>query len=371
MSSQWLSELGLGLKWCEGVIWPKSREALPAVTRSREVKSGVSVVICTHNGQDRLPQTLAHLARQSVNGIEWEVIVVDNASRDATAAVAKCQWPPSPPCALRIIHEDRLGLSFAVDRGFSEANYEFVLLVDDDNWLSPNYVQLAHDVLQQNPRLGACGGYAEPVTECELPTWYHNWQQCYAVGPQGLHAGDVSSAQGYLWGAGTCVRRTAYQGLFRAGFKRTLTDRQGNALSSGGDVELCYALRLAGWLLWYEPRLRLRHFQTPNRLEWEYLKRLFYCNGMATAILDIYKLHLDGCPIHNRVIGANWSARLAIALVNVCRASARVLVSCGSRESTLRLEERKGILSGLVQYRGKYRAVDAAVGRLAKKLRSP
>ena len=46
--------------------------------RSRQ-QLGVSLVICTHNGAARLPQTLAHLAAQkNTDGLTWEVIVVDN-----------------------------------------------------------------------------------------------------------------------------------------------------------------------------------------------------------------------------------------------------------------------------------------------------
>lgn len=335
------------------------------------MKSGVSVVICTHNGQERLPQTLAHLARQSVNGIDWEVLVIDNASQDRTSEVAKSSWPTPPPCPLRVIRESQLGRSHALSRGFSESQYAYVLTVDDDNWLSEDYVQIAYTLLESNSQIGACGGYSTPVSDSTLPDWYPKWQQCYAVGGQGASAGDIGGGQGYLWGAGLCIRACAVKQLLNAGYESMLSGRKGNSLTSGEDVEWSYALRLAGWVLWYEPKLKLQHWQPPNRLKWEYLKGLFYCSGMATAILDLYKLHLDGCPIHNRVIGANWSARLAIALINVFRASARVLVTCGSRESSLRLQERKGILSGLVQYRSKYRDIHAEVSNMVKILRSP
>jgi len=51
---------------------------------------GVSVIICCYNSVKRLPVTLAHLKSQVVFGqIPWEVIVIDNASTDRTAEVAK------------------------------------------------------------------------------------------------------------------------------------------------------------------------------------------------------------------------------------------------------------------------------------------
>jgi hypothetical protein len=48
-------------------------------THAGEAPLVVSVVICTHNGAARLPQTLAHLAAQKNTGaIAWEAILVDN-----------------------------------------------------------------------------------------------------------------------------------------------------------------------------------------------------------------------------------------------------------------------------------------------------
>ena len=59
---------------------------------------GVSVVVCTHDGAARLPATLAHLVSQTVPaGLAWEVVVVDNASTEATGTVAREAWPSGRP----------------------------------------------------------------------------------------------------------------------------------------------------------------------------------------------------------------------------------------------------------------------------------
>jgi hypothetical protein len=47
-------------------------------THAGETPLGVSVVICTHNGAARLPQTLAHLAAQKdTGGVAWKAVLVD------------------------------------------------------------------------------------------------------------------------------------------------------------------------------------------------------------------------------------------------------------------------------------------------------
>src|SRR5207247_393824 len=70
----------------------------------------------------------------------------------------------------------------------------------------------------------------------------------------------------------------------------------GKELSAGGDAELCYALRLAGWRLWYEPRLNMQHFMTPERLNWGYLRRVSRGFGAATTGFDPYEMALRGEP---------------------------------------------------------------------------
>ena len=69
----------------------------------------ISVIICTYNGASRLPATLEKLAAQSVPAeCPWEVLLIDNASTDDTAAVAK-QIAIDFPAPLRVLHEPTPG----------------------------------------------------------------------------------------------------------------------------------------------------------------------------------------------------------------------------------------------------------------------
>jgi hypothetical protein len=56
----------------------------------RVPNSRVSVVICCHNSETLLPTTITHLKNQHVDGdLKWEALVIDNASTDNTALVAR------------------------------------------------------------------------------------------------------------------------------------------------------------------------------------------------------------------------------------------------------------------------------------------
>lgn len=290
--------------------------------------AGVSIVVCCYNSAQRLPQTLAHLASQEVaDEFPWEVIVVDNASTDGTAQIAKESWPQEILAPLRVFHEPRQGLSYARHQGFTKATYEIISFVDDDNWVCPEWVQTVAEIMSEHPHVGACGGFSEAVSEATLPWWFEHYQCDYAVGTQAQEAGDVTLTRGFLWGAGLNIRKQAWQQLLDKGFRSLLTGRQGVKLTSCEDYEFCLALRSAGWHLWYEPRLRLRHCLPASRLQWSYLRRLKRGFGASSVGLDPYfflsKLNYLGFKAR---LERNWHFRMAIVLIKLLRYPHKLLL---------------------------------------------
>lgn len=254
------------------------------------VPRGVSVVLCCHNSAARLPATLCHLKKQRVpQDVSWEVIIIDNASTDETAEIAMSQWSDDAPTSMRVVNECELGLSHARERGFAEARYDVVSFVDDDNWVCPEWVAVASEVMHDHPEIGACGGLIRPVCEVTPPSWFELFAEKYAIGSQGAESGDITDGRGVLWGAGLTVRKSAWLELQDLGFRPILPDRRGQLLSAGGDSELCFALRLIGWRLWYDERMLLEHFLPESRLTWSYLRKLHRGFGASYVWLDCYK----------------------------------------------------------------------------------
>ena len=92
----------------------------------------LSVIICTHNPRQHfLLRVLSALERQSLPAIEWELIIVDNASARPIAEMFDISWHPLG----RHVSEEKLGLTSARLRGIEEAKGEFLVFVDDDNVL--------------------------------------------------------------------------------------------------------------------------------------------------------------------------------------------------------------------------------------------
>lgn len=252
---------------------------------------GVSILIATYNGAKRLPETLAHLARQTAtqDQIAWEVIVVDNNSTDGTAQVANALWPSDAPAPLRVIHEPISGTGHARRRAFTAATYELLSFVDDDNWVAPNWVEMVATVMAEHPEAGVCGGPSEAVCEVAPPPWFKELQHNYAVGPQVEQSGDITWLRAYVWGAGMTVRQSAWEALLQNGFSGFCHGPQGARRFSGEDVELCYALVLSGWRIWYDQRLQLRHFIPANRLTTAYAHKLLRANSISSIFLQQYR----------------------------------------------------------------------------------
>lgn len=283
------------------------------------LRPGVSVVVCCYNSANRLPETLAHLVQQEVSeNLSWEVVVVDNGSTDNTAGVARSCWPKNSPIPLRVVVEPQVGLSNARQRGFLEANFDLVSFVDDDNWVAPDWVATAAAVMQEHPEAGACGGRTEAVCESPPPSWFNKFQEHYACGAKSDRALDVTERGGFLWGAGITIRKGAWQHLITCGFQPRLVGRRGTSLSGGEDSELCKALRLAGWKLWYDPRLSLRHYMPASRLQWSYLRRMQRGYGASFPAGDPYAVALQ-----NRPKRPSWHSRTVRALARLLVISTR------------------------------------------------
>ncbi len=248
---------------------------------------GISVIICCYNSEKRLPETLGHLSRQEFNNdIPWEILLVDNLSTDKTTDVASRIWANISSTPIRFTRESQAGLSFARLRGLSEAMYEYLCFIDDDNWVSRGYLNGIYKIFTEHPEVGACGGAIVEHCETDPPFWFESFKGNYAIWRPSDSAGYLAQP---LCGAAMGIRRSAWMSLNKNGFRAQLVDRKGTNLSSGGDFELCLALLLANWKLWFDPELLVRHFLPRERLNWSYLKKLNIGFGNQSVFLDPYE----------------------------------------------------------------------------------
>jgi len=247
----------------------------------------IEVVICTYNNAALLEHTLRSVSEQNTQPeLRWRVTVVDNNSSDVTAQVVERFQRGDRIPKLRYLFEPRQGLTFARLCAFSNATATWVLFVDDDNLLAPDFVINAAKFASSHPRCGAFGACVRlqenpasplPVEWQPLVVSTQDWGNL----PQRLPDNGLV----HLIGAGLAVKREA---AVASGWldRQFLTGRTGQQLSGGEDIELVLLVRKAGYELWYNPTCNLRHIVPQRRATPEYLKRIWRGNAAAMTFLS-------------------------------------------------------------------------------------
>jgi glycosyltransferase involved in cell wall biosynthesis len=222
---------------------------------------GITVIICTFNGKQRLGETITHIASQLMpENIGWEVILADNASTDGSALFAETTWGlcTVKNVPFRVIHESQPGKIYALQHAINAANYEYLVICDDDNWLSSGYLEKAFELLQAMPDVGAIGGQGIPVTDGSFPEWFQYHQSDYAVGPQAKSSGYMRPRD-VLWGAGLVTRKSLYLEMYSM-YPSFLPELGIVSILSAEDTEYCMRLLLKGYKLYYDASLIYHHF---------------------------------------------------------------------------------------------------------------
>lgn len=249
------------------------------------IKKGISVIVCCYNSSWVIEETLHHLFSQKIdNNIPWEIILVNNASTDTTNDIVEKIFAENKDSySCKLVYEPTPGLSYARDKGIRESKYEYILYCDDDNFLSENYFQEVYRIMESDENIGACGGTGTAlIRDYEAPHWFMKYKKSYAIGSQ--EGTDIIM----LYGAGICIRKSAFLKLKEKGFKYFLTGRKGDVLLAGEDTELTTSLRIIGYKLYASDQLQFQHLIPEKRLTVDYLVKMYYGFGYVVPILLNY-----------------------------------------------------------------------------------
>ena len=219
----------------------------------------VSVVICAYNAERTMRACLESL--RQLDYPNYEVIIVDDGSRDRTAEIAAA-FPE-----FRLIRQPNKGLSMARNAGMYAARGEIVAYTDSDCVVDPHWLSLMVRAMVEH-RVDGCGGpnYA-PHEEGRL-------EACVAASPGApCHVLIADDRAEHLAGCNMVFRKEAL--LEAGGFDPQFT-------SAGDDVDICWRLLDAGCALGFCPAAFVWHFRR-NTVKAYYKQQAGY--GRAESML--------------------------------------------------------------------------------------
>ncbi len=269
--------------------------------------SDLSVIILTYNTCDLLRQCLRSIYEQT-SGITFEVIVVDNASADQTAAMMSSEFPQ----ATYLRNSENIGFTKGNNQGIRVSRGRYVLLLNPDTKVVAN--ALAELVRFMDAHLD-CG-----IMGCKLlnpdgslqyscrrfPSYHTALFNRYSIltrlFPQNrfsqsylMSSDDHNKTREVDWvsGAALTARREAFEqvGLMDEIF-----------IMYSEDVDWCYRMHEAGWKVYFFPDASVYHYigqSTSQRLYWSIIVRhvsmyQFYRKHYSRSIKSIDYLVLLG-----------------------------------------------------------------------------
>jgi O-antigen biosynthesis protein len=307
-TDEWFTGGHLIEDWAFGLVDQKRRPK-PSLVEVERCYSGplppplphyprVSVVVCAYNAERTIDACLASLA--ALNYPDYEVIVVNDGSRDRTLAIAESY----PYC--RIISQPNKGLSVARNVGAEAATGEIIAYTDSDCVADPDWLTYLVAKMEASG-LAACGGPNFPPPENSLVP------AAVAVAPGGpTHVLLSDEVAEHIAGCNMAFRRASLLEL--GGFDPVYR-------AAGDDVDICWRFQDAGHVIGFSPAAIVWHFRR-NTVK-------AYCNqqrGYGKAEALVYSKH----PFRFNLFGqAKWLGRIYGDLSTALLLSRRPVIYSG------------------------------------------
>jgi len=237
----------------------------------------ISVIVCTYNRASSLKSTLESFSGLTLPpDLDWELIVVDNNSKDNTQEVIR-DFAKTARFSVRHIFERRQGRSPALNAGIAAAKAAIVAFTDDDVILHPEWLLNLKRAFDEFDCAGV-GGRVVPVWHHPKPDWLEMEEQQAIVNFElGEIAREIKDRTPL--GANSAYRKDKFEkyGVFRldlgvSGKNRGITCE---------DSEFASRLLRAGEKIRYAPNAIIYHPVDPVRSSKAYFRKWFYNDGRS------------------------------------------------------------------------------------------
>lgn len=233
----------------------------------------LSIIIVNYKTRELTSDCIDSMLKSNTKGLNFEIIVVDNASDDGSIEAIQQQFPE----VMTIINKENHGFSKANNLGMRMATGEYILLLNSDTIVELNTLKGAHAFIRDHKHIGALGckillpsGKLDAACKRSFPTpmngIYHSLHLDDAY-PDSIRFGEYNLT--YVDENKTCSI-DCIMGAFMM-VSREVIDVVGmldeDYFMYGEDVDWCYRIKKAGYQVMYYPEVRIFHHKKASGIE--------------------------------------------------------------------------------------------------------
>jgi GT2 family glycosyltransferase len=266
--------------------------------------NGINLSICivTYRARDYLLECLRSIYEYT-RQISYEIVVVDNGSRDGTAELVRDNFQS----VVYVENPGNAGFSRPMNQALRAANGRYVLLLNPDTRVIDDAIQKLVQFLEDNPRVGIAGPKVlnpdgtlqKPCRRSEARPWD---VFTYFLGLADRFPHDKRFSGYYM---GFIDENTTHEVHGVSGscmlIRKDVIDQIGSFdedyFAYQEDADYCLRARQAGWKIFYYPEARITHFGgrggsrvQPYRSIWEWHKSyyLYYRKHFAKDYVFLF-----------------------------------------------------------------------------------
>lgn len=225
-----------------------------------------SVVICTKDRRLLLRECLSSLAANNFTSKAFEVLVVDNGSKDKTKE--EVDGFSNSFEFIHYIFEERPGLSIARNTGIMKAGSPWIIFLDDDAKAAPDFLDRFYNSIS-NFDFQVIGGVFYP--------WFSHgpvdWMPSSVIQFPLLRMDRGPIERGVFVAGGICAFKKEW--LLRVGLFPEKIGMRGDIIGYGEENEVQERIWKLGGEIWFDPEWRIDHYVAPYKYEIKWhVKRL-------------------------------------------------------------------------------------------------
>ena len=217
-----------------------------------------AVVILNYNTADYLQRFLPGLVA-SCEGLDAQVIVADNASKDGSVALMQERFPQVP----LIVLEENYGFTGGYNRALAQVEADYYVLINSDIEVPKDWLKPLVEWMDSHPLCGACGpkliSYQQRDTfeyagaaGGRLDKYGYPFCRGRILQKVEKDHGQYDEPADVLWCSGACL-------MVRASVWKTLGGLDERFFAHMEEIDLCWRMQLRGWKVTMVPQSFVYH----------------------------------------------------------------------------------------------------------------